>query len=239
MNRRPRAGGAALLLLLAVLGLGGAALFVGAPDRLEAGRAAREAATLLTLARAREALIGFALANGRLPRPAASAVDGSEQAAECGSEAGCSGLLPWAALGVAGSDGWGKRLRYSVTPSFTRVPIDSVRVVASKALQTRDGAGQLRYLAGRAHCAPAAPCVPAVLVSHGEHNFGVSEAGVAQANAGAGNLDEQANAAAATLFISRPRGTDPAMAGGAFDDLVGSVPLDLLFGRMRAAGNLP
>ena len=74
--RRQR--GAALLLLLLLLGLGAAALLMGAFGRPDPGP--RERATLAALAGAREALLGYAARTGRLPRPAASALDGRESA---------------------------------------------------------------------------------------------------------------------------------------------------------------
>ena len=64
---RPRQDGAALLLLLAVVGMGAASLLMSgmAKTDMHAGPERRSAAAL---AQAREALIGFALANGRLGR---------------------------------------------------------------------------------------------------------------------------------------------------------------------------
>ena len=68
-----RQRGAALLLLVAVLGLGAASLLIGAFGH-DTGEAARQQRTLATLAQARDALLGFAVTHGRLPRPAASAL---------------------------------------------------------------------------------------------------------------------------------------------------------------------
>ena len=79
---RQRQRGAALLLLVAVLGLGAASLLINAFSRNTA-EAERQQRTLATLAQAREALLGFAATNGRLPRPAASALDGRERPVDC------------------------------------------------------------------------------------------------------------------------------------------------------------
>lgn len=235
---RRRRRGAALLILLAVIGVGAATLLIGAFGRGGAD-AARERATLLALARAKEALIGFAVGNGRLPRPAASATDGAENPAACASEAACTGWLPWVTLGLAPGDSWGTLLRYSVTPAFTEAPVQPTRAVASKTVRTRDGDGRLRYLAGHADCGLATQCLPLVVFSNGKNNFGAGWQGGARANAASGNLDEQANEAADRHFISRAIGADPARPGGEFDDLVGWVPLALLYQRMSAAGSLP
>ena len=76
-----------------------------------------------------EALIGFAIANGRLPWPDRNATpDGIENtppgfalvpptpvASPC---TVCEGLLPWQTLGVAPTDPWGRIYRYRISPEF-------------------------------------------------------------------------------------------------------------------------
>ena len=235
--RRHRSG-AALLILITVVGLAAASLLVGALGR-SSGELTRERRTLQALALANEALIGFAVVNGRLPRPAMSAIDGRENPAPCQSELACTGLLPWLTLGLEAGDSWGKLLRYSVTPEFTVAPIQSVQAVATKTVQSRDGDGRLRYLAGHAECTLAAECAPLVVFSNGKNNLGVDLRGMTQANASNANPDEQANHDAAVHFISRPASADASVAGGEFDDLLTWVPLGRLFNQMRAAGSLP
>ncbi|MBC7861191.1 MAG: hypothetical protein H7Z39_20920, partial [Burkholderiaceae bacterium] len=66
-----------MLLLVAVVGLGAASLFLGAQSKSK-HELARERRSLQALALAKDALLGFAIVNGRLPRPAASALDGRE-----------------------------------------------------------------------------------------------------------------------------------------------------------------
>ncbi len=233
-----RQGGAALLLLLAVSSVGFAALLISAFGRSDVERV-RERRTLAVLAQAADALTGFASTHGRLPRPAISATDGRERPEACADEAACSGFLPWVALGVEGADSWGKRLRYSVTPQYTVTPLRRLSAVATKRVQTRDGAGNLRYEAGQAECVLYAQCLPAVVYSHGRNNLGTSVAGLSQANGAQGNLDEIANDLATTGFIRRAASTDPAVPGGPFDDLLVAVPLDTLYERMSAARTLP
>ncbi|MDN2701442.1 MULTISPECIES: hypothetical protein [unclassified Janthinobacterium] len=234
--RRQR--GAALLLLVAVLGLGAASLLISAFGR-KTGEAERQQRTLDTLAQAREALLGFAAVNGRLPRPAASALDGRERAADCADDAACSGFLPWVALGVAGSDAWGKLLRYSVTPEMARAPIVSFSAVANRVVLERDARGEFAYVAGQALCDVSVECLPVVLFSQGKDHYGTAASGVTQINTARGNVDEAANDRASRSFIARPATDNAALPGGAFDDMLTWITLPTLYQRMRAARNLP
>lgn len=234
---RPRQGGAALLIMVMLLGLGGAMVLMSALS----GPAAERTRTLQTtavLAQASEALVGYAAVHGRLPRPAISATDGRETAQPCDTEESCTGFLPWVTLGVSGLDAWGHLLRYSVTPAYSQAPIMRISAIATKTVQTRDSHGMLYYVAGQDVCDAGAPCLPAVVLSHGKHNFGNDAAGLAQANRDTGNIDEQRNAFTSRQFISRAAG-DPEQAGGAFDDQLTTISLAILYKRMRAAGTLP
>lgn len=152
---RARQHGVVLLLLLAVLGLGAASLFLSGAGRVDT-RAAPERRTSVALKEARDALLGFAVANGRLPRPARDPATGREADALCTSEQSCTGLLPWTTLGIAAGDGWGRLLRYSVTPALTISPIDPAQAGGSKSVLTRQRE-RLVYLAGSAECARATP----------------------------------------------------------------------------------
>ncbi|MCC6473308.1 MAG: prepilin-type N-terminal cleavage/methylation domain-containing protein [Burkholderiales bacterium] len=91
--------------------------------------------TRRSIEQVREALIGFAIANGRLPCPAngatpAGAIDsatwpvaiaaGAEQWSTANNRCFTSmGVVPWAALGVAETDAWGRRFSYRVSPAFS------------------------------------------------------------------------------------------------------------------------
>lgn len=239
-KKRPGAEqrGAALLLLLALMGVGAASLLITAFSRGD--REARHTRqTLDRMAAASDALVGYATAYGRLPRPAMSATDGRERSAPCASEDDCTGFLPWVTLGVEGADAWGKRLRYSVTPAYTEVPVQRLSTVATKTVQTRFGSGALAYLAGQGSCELGAQCVPLVVLSQGRENFGSTVLGIVQPNTATNNVDEQLNDQGSAHFISRPATTDPSVPGGVFDDLVTFVPLDFLYKQMGAARKLP
>ncbi|MGK5037716.1 hypothetical protein [Janthinobacterium sp. LB3P118] len=237
--RQPhRQRGAALLLLLAVLGLGAASLLISAFGR-NTGEAERQQRTLATLTQAREALLGFSATQGRLPRPAASALDGRERATDCANDAECSGFLPWVALGVAGVDAWGKLLRYSVTPEMARAPVVSFSAIANRVVLTRNSRGDFVYVAGQEQCDVSAQCLPVVLFSQGKEHHGTAASGVTQINTARGNIDEASNDSASRRFVARPATDNAALAGGAFDDMLSWITLPTLYQRMRAARNLP
>ena len=92
-----------------------------------------QADTQRTLDSIREAIIGFALANGRLPCPAdgtlaaGSATAGAEQFNNTAGVKRCAdtlgnprtfGVVPWATLGVPETDAWGRRFSYYVVQAF-------------------------------------------------------------------------------------------------------------------------
>lgn len=236
--RPARQRGAVLLLLLAVLALAGASLLMSAfgANTLENRRVQR---TQQLLAQASDALTGFAAANGRLPRPAVSATDGHERPLACASDEQCTGYLPWVALGIAGDDAWGKRLRYSVTPALSSYAYQPATAVATRTVQRRGANGELDYVAGGPLCSAQQRCAALVVLSHGKNNYGTSAEGVEQANAGTGNDDETVNAGATTQFITRTATADPRAPGGEFDDMVAWLALQPLYARMRAARTLP
>jgi len=187
------------------------------------------------LEQAREALLGFAMANGRLPRPATSATDGSERAADCATNAECTGYLPWAALGSPRGDAWGKLFRYSVTRSFANSagPALTLSTAGVKRVMTRTGGAPV-ILADQ---------VVAVVISHGPRNWGAGIDGGTIADGSSSNADEDANATndgqAASPFYSRTASAVPGAAGGEFDDLVVWVPQTIVASRLVSAGHLP
>jgi hypothetical protein len=137
---------------------------------------------LRALADAREALIGYAMLHGRRHvRPADT--NGEESNTPRTPADNCSGLLPAATLGISALDGWGKQLRYSVTPVFTVAPISRDTAVADKQILTRNARGTTTYLAGQAQCSVNDPCIPAVVLSTGKYNLGVDAYGLSRPTA--------------------------------------------------------
>lgn len=192
-----------------------------------------------------EAVLGFAITNGRLPRPAVSATDGTERGS-CTSEADCTGFIPWQVLGVKKSDNWGKLIRYSVSPTFANSTF-SLSTVATKKIFSRNSGGNPIYLVGQASsCTTSNPCAPAVIYSHGKQRFGTDDSGSALPGGSATSLDEAGNdtgsavsGAPGTQFMTRTYTENTAVTGGEFDDIVIWLSANILYGRMIAAGRLP
>ncbi|HTS55555.1 MAG TPA: prepilin-type N-terminal cleavage/methylation domain-containing protein [Burkholderiales bacterium] len=228
-----------LAVVVAVIALLLGSLLVPLTTQVEQRNVAH---TDVQLEEIREALLGFAMVNGRLPRPANSITDGSERAL-CATAQDCTGYLPWVALGVRKTDAWGKMFRYSVSPDFANAIFNlSTTLANAKTVQTRDSGGALVSLATN---------LPAVVLSYGANNFGTSDDGTAIANSSATNIDEQNNDSQfntcttspvtppCSTFIGRQVATNTSAAGGDFDDRLVWVSANLLFNRMVTAGKLP
>src|SRR5450756_1293281 len=108
----------AMVLLIVALLLGG--MLVPLSAQMEQRNVSE---TQKSLSEIKEAIIGYALANGQLPCPAdPSIATGLTNAGivrpTCTTVANSSGVLPWATLGVSETDAWGNRYTYRVTPEF-------------------------------------------------------------------------------------------------------------------------
>lgn len=246
--------GFTLIELLVVLGVI-AILLAGAAMPLSAQVEVRRIQeTRRQLDEAREALLGFAATQGRLPCPATPASRG-EEAFAAGGHAGngrCAlhqgGLLPAATLGLSPLDREGflrdawetedSRIRYAV---FGAPPIEGVEYALTRTngLQaaTLAGLGNAPHLLSiclsatgvtSTTCGPAANQLTRraafVLASTGPHALP------------ARGPDEAANLDTDGVFIAHP---PTATAANPFDDLVTWVPATILASRMIAAGRLP
>ncbi len=179
------------------------------------------------LAAVREALMGFAIANGRLPCPANPALASGTALAGTENKPGAAcfaaeGVLPWATLGVPETDAWGWRLTYRVTLAFA----DDVAGMQASFLIT-DAANINVNDAGGVNIAAG---VPAIVVSHGKNGFGAFRSDGTQAGGAAGN--ELENADNDATFVSQ-------IHGPTFDDVVVWVSANVLKSRLVAANRLP
>ncbi|HXF47232.1 MAG TPA: hypothetical protein VNK91_14045, partial [Burkholderiaceae bacterium] len=199
------------------------------------------------LEQARQALLGFAAVNGRLPCPAhpnlAATAPGAglERAPTAtGCTGGQVGVLPWATLGLPELDAWGRRFTYRVSALHARtvmprLPTDYGCTVAPPTPPTRSafalcspGDNQVRVsAAGAALVADA----PAAIVSHGANGFGAFLPGGATMPAGS-DPDELENRDGDNVAVQRT-------VTATFDDLVVWLPATLLAQAMLQAGRLP
>lgn len=210
----------AIVLFIVALMIGGMLMPLSAQMDIRA-----RSETEKTLNEIRDALIGFAVINKRLPRPATSATNGTENPATCANDAACSGFIPWATLGTPKTDGWGKLVRYSVTPAYANADI------------TLASAGNRKVTIG-VGLADLANAVPAVVFSHGKNHFGTTDAGAALGNTSSTNADEVANDAGPLAYVSRAPTESTTATGGEFDDIVIWLSTNILINRLVSAGKL-
>ena len=182
----------------------------------------------------KEALMGYALAKGYFPCPAVSATNGTEDraaipATTCNKRVG---FIPWAELGVAKSDAWGRLFRYSVTPAFsdsgTKFSLVSTGDIVIKA--TTSDVNNI------------ASAIPAVVMSHGKNGYlGTTEENTGIANLSTTNTEELTNAppSVGALFVSKVIVENTVATGGDYDDLVTWISPNILFNRMVTAQKLP
>ena len=173
----------------------------------------------------REALLGYAMANGRLPCPANPAsTAGNEDRLNPNSQCnrvdstrnGIFGAIPWATLGLPETDPWGRRFTYYVNADFTK---PTTAMQSSFDLKTVGNADIKNTVTPPPNTITIASNLPAVVVSHGSNGVGTSG-------------DELENANSNLTFVSRTPGAD-------FDDLVTWIAPSILMAKMVAAGRLP
>jgi prepilin-type N-terminal cleavage/methylation domain-containing protein len=233
----------------------------------QADQRARET-TQRTLEQAREALLGFAIANGRLPCPATGLTTGVESPAGGDCSSYYSGFLPAVTLGFQpvdtlgfAVDAWGNRIRYAVarnlnvatcagtsaTPHFTvRATLKqngmSCLPNSNELLICKSSVSVPAPVAG--NCGPADNTVtnsnPSGTVVAIIFSPGKNHA-IAPTTAAAlaaNKQDEAANLDGNSVFISHTPSPAGA-AGGEFDDMMIWIPVGLFYGRLASAGVLP
>lgn len=179
----------------------------------------------------RDALLGFAMANGRLPCPALPNLANTDANAGKENCAQPHGVLPWATLGLPETDPWGNRFTYFASSKFTAAL--SAGTQASFTLATGvapDTAGLANIKEFGSSGNYIASDLPAVIVSHGSRPAGAWQPGGNQLP-GAIN-DELENANANLTFVSRTP-------SDSFDDILMWIPSSVLKAKMVAAGRLP
>lgn len=186
---------------------------------------------------AKEALLGFAISNGRLPCPAASnSVSGGANAGmeDCLIVTNSNqrhGVLPWATLGLPETDAWDRRLTYFVSLKFsTPLAPGSLSSFAMNTGIYPDNAGTANVKLIATSTSNIATDLAAVVVSHGRRGLGGYTTSGAMLAGAAG--DEAENADADLTFVAHTQSMD-------FDDLVTWITPALLKSRLVAVGKLP
>lgn len=192
-----------------------------------------------------QALVGYAIINGRLPCPASSTSNGAENFASGGASGGnCSnfynGFVPAATLGISpvdsqgyAIDAWNNRIHYAVTSSdsraFTSTNGMSTTGISNlspnlQVCSTATGATSSSCASGAALA--SSPGVPVVIYSTGK-NGGYGGTGADEAeNPNTNSADND------RVFVSHTPTSD-------FDDLVIWLSPNTLINRMVTAGKLP
>lgn len=202
---------------------------------------------------ARDALLGYAAANGRLPCPAAPGTTGVELPAGGGT---CNnpwdGFLPAITLGLNPTnengyalDGWGNPIRYATTtdlatglcPTSCVTTANGVKTAWNGSVSNLKLSPDLR-LCNTATGMTGAGATAACAAGADLANNAVAVIFSRGRNGAAAPLsaDEQANGDADRLFVSHT----PTPAGAnEFDDLVVWLSPNILYNRLIAAGRLP
>ncbi len=217
MNRQPQAGFSLLemSIVLAIVGLLLAGLLPTLSGQIEQQRGNETRKQMNDI---KDALIGYAIVNGRLPYPASASAVTATASAGVSDSTLTTGVIPWVTLGTSETDAWGRRFTYSATNSF----------IASNFALTSTGSLTIKTTTTGSNVATS---IPAVFVSHGTNGYGAYTPQGTQIVASSDN-DEAENSNANTSFVSHD--FTPA-----FDDLIVWISPSILFNRMVAAGKLP
>lgn len=206
---------------------------------------------------ARDAIMGFAAAHGRLPCPASPASRGQESFAPGGdaSNGNCSsfhdGLLPGAALGMAPLDAegfvrdpWGSpanRVRYAVFGAGSVVngvanPLTRTDGMRDATLAGLGNAPHYLFICSTGAQASASGCGPAANQLTRKAAFVLLSLGLDAPLAPAAGSDSARNLDADAVFVSHEAIQG---AGRDFDDVLVWMPVHLVSHRLIVAGRLP
>ncbi len=180
------------------------------------------------LAEIQQALLGFAIINGRLPCPIDPTITNpatagyGQEAANCQGNAAAEGYLPWQTLGVSEIDAWGTKRsnagdpwsgywRYRVDRNFANSanPITMTTPFSADQLTVRDGAGN--NLTGSERPVAIVYSTGPNLTADGQNATYEATSGIYQSDVPTPTFDD------ILVWISRPQ----------------------LFNRLVAAGKLP
>jgi len=242
---------AVVLLIFAIL-VSGLAVPVATQLRLRKLEETRR-----QLDEAKETLLGFAAAHGRLPCPASDASRGQESFAAGGdsTNGGCSnfhdGYLPAASLGLAPLDSEGylrdawasprSRIRYAVFGGGLAVngvvnPLTRVNGMQSATLSGLGAAAHFLFICASGNGVSAAGCGPASNQLTRRAAFVLLSLGPDAPAAPPAASDAARNLDGDAVFVFHETTEAP---GNEFDDMLHWVPVHLVASRLIAAGRLP
>jgi type II secretory pathway pseudopilin PulG len=217
----------------------------------------RHEETRRLLDEAREALLGFAAAHGRLPCPASETSRGAESFRPGGDAANglCSnfhdGYLPGAALALSPLDGEGfvrdawmhprNRIRYAVFGDAGSIngiaqPLTRTAGMQAATLPALGAAPHYLFICARASAASASDCGPAANQLTRRAAFVLLSPGANAIAVAPAGSDEARNLDGNGVFVSREFSSVP---GDEFDDIVQWVAVHLVVNRLILAGRLP
>ena len=253
----PRAGGFTLLeVMLVILILTILVSGLAVPLATQVAMRRHEE-TRRILEDAREAVLGFAATHGRLPCPATAPGRGEESCATGGDSltGNCSnfhdGFLPAASIGLSpldpdgyARDGWGtpaNRVRYAVFGNGRAIggvtnPLTRASGMQQATLAALGDASGYLVICGVGDAANASGCGPAANQLTRRAAFVLLSSGPNAPQEPAAGTDERRNRDGDGVFVSR---VPSSAAGNEFDDILTWVPVNVLAGRMIAAGRLP
>lgn len=204
---------------------------------------------------AREALLGFAVANARLPCPASETSAGLESFAPGGdaSNGDCSnfydGFLPGAALVLAPLDAQGfvrdawqtqrNRIRYAVFGGGAAVngvvnPLTRANGMQAATLGGIGNASHFVFICSSAAGTSGSGCGPASNQLTRRAAFVLLSLGPNAPDTPPAGSDEARNLSGEAVFVSREMGGN-----AGFDDLIQWVPVHIVVSRLVVAGRLP
>lgn len=189
-----------------------------------------------TLDEIREALIGYAVANGNLPCPD-TGTDGAENVTVatgvCSTIAGgiAAGRLPYANLGLGNADLWNNRYTYVVNAIYAQ------RSPATPFTLSSAGTS-VRVCTTQACTTTLSTTAVFAVISHGKNGAGAINFLTNAANVASASADEQDNYGADADIVYRPQFSGGA-AASEFDDIVVWLSRYTLINRMVSAGKLP
>lgn len=240
-----------VMLVMTIL-LAGIAVPIGAQVAMH-----RHEETRHLLDDAREATLGFAATNGRLPCPASAESRGQESFAPGGDalNGNCSnfhdGFLPAATLGLSpldgkgfARDGWGteaNRIRYAVFGSGRTVggvanPLTRANGMRQATLASLGEAPGYLVICNSGAAITGSDCGMAANQLTRRAAFVLLSLGANAPARPSPGSDESRNVDGNGVFVSHEASGQP---GNEYDDILAWVPLNILASRMLAAGRLP